>query len=305
MLGISSIYYKKIFEDCFKNLLNEVQTALEAILSFLSVSSLFIGGHGFFKTYIAYILLGMCPNIFVCCIAFLVTFGIYSLDKIADMDKDTTNMPQRKSFLSRRRNLIFRLAIASYILAIILTLLNNPVTLPIIFIPFIANAFYATKIHRDLPRLKDIPFVKNLIVALAWAMVTTLLPALHMTNPANMTVALVIYFMLVKTLVDNILYDVRDIKGDKENGVRTMAAILGRRKTTALLLMINSTLLPLMFFARADIRPLMLLFTLYGYAYTLYFNKRRNPLALDFFVEGEWMLATIFLLFFGCQLSLL
>lgn len=298
MFGNSSTYYKKIFEDCFKNFLNETRNALEMIISFLSVSSLFIGGHGFFKTYIAYVLLGMHPDLMVCSISFLITFSIYSLDKIADMDKDTINMPQRMSFLRGRRNLIFYLAIASYILAIVLALSDNPMIIPVIFIPFIANAFYATKIHRDIPRLKDIPFVKNIVVALAWAMVTTLLPALHMANPVNATVALVMGFMVVKTLVDNVLYDVRDIKGDRENGVRTMAVILGKRNTAIMLLAINSTLLPMALFADASVRPIMLLLALYGFAYTLYFSERRNPLALDFFVEGEWMLATAFLFFF-------
>lgn len=285
--------FKEIFQRCAKN----QYSAIENILSFLSVSSLFIGGHGFFKTYAAFILLGFGPNPLVCSIVFLISFSVYTLDKIADMEKDITNMPQRHKFLHKRKRLILFCAIASYFLAVSLTLLYSPIALPVVFIPFIANAFYATKIHRSLPRLKDIPVAKNLIVALAWALVTTLLPAMFLDSVSNATIMAVVYFMLIKTLVDNVLYDIRDIKGDCENGVKTMAVLLGKHKTVALLLGVNSTLLPITAFLTIAAKPLAVALVIYGYLYIIYFRERRNPLALDFFVEGEWMLMAALLSF--------
>lgn len=287
---------KLISKKCFGKTLKNFCTTIDAVLSFLSVSSLFIGGHGFFKTYISFLLLGMNPNITACAVVFLISFSVYSLDKIADMDKDITNMPQRHSFLYGRKKLVFVSAIAAYLAAIVLVLSSKPIALPIIFIPFIANAFYATKLHKDLPRLKDIPGIKNLVVALSWALVTTLVPAMYLTDQSIDIVGAVIYFLLIKTLVDNVLYDIRDIKGDAENGVRTMAVLLGKRKTVALLLVINSTLLPLLGFTGIADKTLALALTLYGCAYIIYFRERRNPIALDFFVEGEWMLMTALLL---------
>lgn len=285
------------FDRIFNRYAKNLYSTIEYILSFLSVSSLFIGGHGFFKTYAAFILLGFGPNLLVCSVVFLISFSVYTLDKIADMDKDTTNMPQRYRFLHKRKRLILFCAIASYLLAVSLTLLCNPIALPVVFIPFIANAFYATKIHRSLPRLKDIPVAKNLIVALAWALVTTLLPAIFLDSISNTTISAVVYFMLIKTLVDNVLYDIRDIKGDCENGVKTMAVLLGKHKTVALLLAVNSTLLPITAFTTIAAKPLAMALTIYGYLYIIYFQERRNPLALDFFVEGEWTLMAVLLYF--------
>jgi 4-hydroxybenzoate polyprenyltransferase len=119
---------------------------------------------------------------------------------------------------------------------------------------------------------------------------------MYLTDQSIDIVGAVIYFLLIKTLVDNVLYDIRDIKGDAENGVRTMAVLLGKRKTVALLLVINSTLLPLLGFTGIADKTLALALTLYGCAYIIYFRERRNPIALDFFVEGEWMLMTALLL---------
>lgn len=287
------IILREILANGWKN----AGTALETVVSFLSVSSIFIGLHGFFKTYIAFMLMGMAPDITACIVVFLISFSVYSLDKIVDMDKDIATMPQRYLFLFRRKKLVQFCAIAAYLLAIILVLMSRPLALPIVFIPFIANAFYATKVHKSIPRLKDIPGVKNIIVALAWAMVTTLIPAMYLKDSPNNIVIIVLYFMLIKTLVDNILYDIRDIKGDSENGIRTLAVILGKRKIIALLLIVNSTLIPWLALTGMADKPMALLLAIYGYAYIIYFRERRNPIALDFFVEGEWMLMTTLLLF--------
>ena len=290
---------RDLSEETFTVIGKQVYVAVEKLFSFLSVSSLFIGAHGFFKTYVAFILLGMNPSILVCIVVFLITFCVYSLDKIADIDKDITNMPQRRSFLHGRKRLVLACSFAAYLLAFMISLLNKPLTLPLVFLPFIANAFYGRKLYKGIPRLKDIPIVKNIVVALTWASVTVLMPAMHLANPATKTVALVFYFVLIKTLVDNVLYDVRDIKGDRENGVKTMAALMGEQRTVFVLFAANSTLLPLVAVIGKAAWPLALALTLYGYVCILYFRKRRNPLALDFFVEGEWMLIMIAILVLG------
>lgn len=269
--------------------------ALTEIFTFLAVSSLFIAGTGFFKTYIGYILLGDSPEFLICAIVFLISFSVYSLDKIADLDKDVINMPQRRSFIYGRKRLVLASSLAAYLLAVLLTLFRMPAALLIVLIPVIANAFYGTKLLPGIPRLKDIPVMKNVVVALTWALITTLMPALNAGHLATFNVALVGYFMFVKTFVDTVLYDMRDVEGDRLNGVRTIPAMLGRGKTTALLLIANSTLLCILPFMHGEVRLFTAILIAYGYAYILYFMKIINPLELDFLVEGEWMLATVFL----------
>jgi len=271
---------------------------LNKLFTFLAVSSLFIGGTGFFKTYIGYILLGEVPKTLTCVIVFLISFSVYSLDKIADLDKDVINMPQRKSFLYGRKRLVLSPSLAAYALAVLLTLLSTPLALPVVLIPIIANAFYGTKLLPGIPRLKDIPVMKNVVVATTWALITTLMPALSSGHLGVLNIAVVGYFMFVKTFVDTVLYDMRDIEGDRQNGVRTVPVMLGMRKTTALLLAANSTLLSALPFMHGEIRLLTIVLITYGYAYIVYFMKRIDPLMLDFLVEGEWMLATVFLLLY-------
>jgi 4-hydroxybenzoate polyprenyltransferase len=109
------------------------------------------------------------------------------------------------------------------------------------------------------------------------------------------TIVLVFYFILAKVFVNTVLYDMRDIKGDKENGIRTMPVILGRKKTALVLLAVNVTLLPLLMFLDGNARLLAAILIINGFAYTIFFADRINQLAMDIFVDGEWMLSFIML----------
>lgn len=295
MTRLISTGFGQLLKRNFSQSANELSGLIEKAFAFLSVSSLFIGGTGFFKTFFGYILLGMQPAIDVCMAVFLISFSVYTLDKVADLDKDVTNMPERLRFLKGRKNLAVSYSIGAYLLSILLILADRPISVLVVLIPLIANAAYGTRLIPGLPRLKDIPVMKNLVVALSWALVTILIPAMHLDTCTSMIVAIGVYFMLVKTFIDTVLYDVRDLKGDRENGVKTLPVLIGTKKTAILLLALNSTLLLTLLLIDSTARWLVLALTIYGYAYILYFRERRNPLLLDFYVEGEWMLACIVL----------
>lgn len=267
----------------------EILEMMEKLLTFLAVTSLFIAGTGFFKTYIASLLLGIEPNMLVCFTVFLVSFSVYTLDKLVDIEKDVSNMPQRRMFLYSRREMFLWLALVAYLIAALLMMIFRPLALPLVFVPVIANAFYGMKLLPWLPRLKDIPVMKNFVVGAAWAVVTVLLPASN--SNYSEPCLLVLYFIFIKTFIDTVLYDIRDVSGDRLSGVRTMPVIIGEMPTVILLLLLNTTILPLSLFLEGDAGQIAMALTLYGYAYIVYLRKRRNPVVLDMLVEGEWMSA--------------
>lgn len=263
--------------------------AVERLLAFLAVTSLFIGGTGFFKTYMASLLLGTEPSMLICCAVFLVSFSVYTLDKLVDLERDVSNMPARKRFLYSRRRIFLGLALSAYIAASLIMFYVRPAALPLVFVPVIANAFYGMRVLPQLPRLKDIPVMKNIVVGSAWALVTVLIPV--MCSGCGGPWLLVLYFIFIKTFIDTVLYDIRDVAGDRISGVRTMPVILGETPTVLLLLLLNTTMLPVSLLLPGDGGAIALALTLYGYAYIAYLRRRRNPVVLDLLVEGEWMMA--------------
>lgn len=288
--------YKIYLEKYFFSNVDCLFSVWKKLFSFLRVSSIFTGMTGFFVTFMAFVLLGMNPELGVCFSVFLMVFSVYSLNKLTDVKEDAINMPERISFLNGRKRLVLYYSLIAYFLSILLAFLDNPSTIPILFIPLASNALYSMKLIPGIPRFKDIPVIKNLFVALSWTLVCTILPAMHLKGPLSIPLPMLIYFILVKLFINAALFDIRDVKGDRENGIRTMPVLLGPKKTVGILLMLNTTLLPWLIYAGNSIRLVSSGLILYGYAYTLYFSELRSPQLLEFFVDGEWMLASIVLL---------
>ncbi len=291
-------FNQKFLQNSFALNTAEIFNKFEKILSFLTVSSLFVAGTGFFQTFAGFILFETEPCAYVCISVFLMTFSVYSLNKLTDMDEDAINTPERLKFLKGRKKLVLYYSLGAYAISALLAVSENLAALPIVFIPIMANAVYGSRLLPGLPRLKDIPVMKNVVVALSWSLVCTLMPALHSGEaPSANMIAMVLYFMIARVFINTVIFDIRDVEGDRQNKVMTIPVLLGTKNTTLLLLTVNSTLVPLLFFAINNL--LAQIMVLYGYIFILYFRKRRNPLALDLFVDGEWMIAC--LLFFIIQ----
>jgi 4-hydroxybenzoate polyprenyltransferase len=264
---------------------------IQNFITFLMVSSLFTGATGFFATYTAYLLFGMNPSIQVCFEVFLTVFSVYSLNKLTDMKEDAINMPERLNFIEGRKKLVLCYSLAAYALSAVLVLADKPSSLPIILTPIACNALYSSRRIPGIPRFKDIPVMKNVFVSLSWTLVCTLMPAVHMANISPATIIVVIYFMLIKLFINAVLYDIRDVEGDRENGIKTLPVIIGPKKTVAILLGLNCTLIPWLTIAAPGIKLFSAALMLYGFIYVICFRKRRNPMLMDIFVDGEWMIA--------------
>ena len=275
------------------NIRNGIIAASIAVFNFLSVSSIFVGATGFFQTFIGYILLGGPPSLPMCIAAFLITFSTYSLNKLTDMAEDSINMPERVKFIRGRKQLILFTSLGAYLLAVPLTFSVAPKALLILFVPLLANLLYSSRLLPGIPRMKDIPVMKNVFVAISWAMVCTLLPSADISNVPRMTVLAVLYFMFVKVFINTTLYDIRDVDGDRASGVKTIPVLLGTRKTTMIQLAINSTIIFILTLLNNNAKLLVMGMTLYGYIFIIYFRHKRNPLLLDAFEDGEWMIFSV------------
>ena len=265
-------------------------SAFEKLFQLLSVSSISVGISGFFATLSVYVLLGITPNFRICLAVFLMSFSLYSLNKLTDVKEDAINLPERLTFLRGRKNLIIAYSAVAYSMCMLLAFLDKPSSIAITLFPLIANALYGSRLLPGMRRLKDIPIMKNVVVAVSWAFTTTLLPASHMVDRTSI-VALAFYFILVKGFVNTVLYDTRDVKGDRENGIRTLPVLMGSRNTVLILLAANSTLLPLLVLFNSSAKLITTMLVLNGFACILYFGKNISPIAMDIFVDGEWMLA--------------
>ncbi len=285
--------------------LKNIRSFFNKFLSFLSITSIFTAIIGFTMPYFTFLLYEVKFNFQLLTASFLACFATYNLNKLTDIKEDSVNVPERAGFIEKNKPYVILATIASFSTALILAFLQKPLSIFIFLFPFFMGFIYSIKISNF--RLKDITGVKNIVVAFPWAVLGTFLP-LAVSFCDYTIMLLIFYFLFIKVFINTVVFDVRDIEGDRLSGVRTIPVFFGRHKTRNLLLSLNSTILLWLafsyfmgFFHRYLIVLIFCIF--YGYWYILYFCKDRAKIgtSVDLLVDGELiiivLMATAFILF--------
>ena len=112
------------------------------------------------------------------------------------------------------------------------------------FVPRFLRAFFRYK------NLKDIPTSRDLFVALAWATVLTLIPHLISGKPFSLPVTPATFcWIFILAFLRSLIFDLRDIEGDRIMGRETLITIFGeKRARTALQIIIVSCFFGLLLF---------------------------------------------------------
>lgn len=170
-MNIMSNYLKGLlYKEDFKNIYN----LFYRFLSFLAISSLFISITGFLLPYFSFLLYDIKFNFSLLLASFLCIYSIYCLNKLADIKEDLINMPERVGFIGKYKKYIVISVITSFLASLFLSFLQNPLAVIIMLFPFLMGFLYSIKIFNF--RLKDIIGIKNVTVALSWAVIGTFLP---------------------------------------------------------------------------------------------------------------------------------
>ena len=228
----------------------------------------------------------------------LITYSIYSLNRITDMEEDASNIPERVAFLENKKNVILSLSILSYIVALIMGAMENLWTMPIFLTPFIVGIIYSIKIASF--RIKDIFGMKNISIAFSWAFSSAFLPYVFLPNVEEGF--MVFFFLFIKCFVNTVVFDTRDMEGDKKAGARTIPVVLGVRKTMLILLIANSLLIPWIIFCYihnffVPYIPVIAFSIIYGYWYIIAFCRgkdRESKYNYDYLVDGEFIILFLF-----------
>ncbi len=278
---------------------------LYKVMSFLMSTSIFLAISGALKVIFSGLLYNIF-NIYIPILTFLITFGIYGLNKLTDLKEDAINNPDRAMTIGRI-DVVFKLTVAlSFILSMVLGFLVDFSTIPVLVFPLFFGILYSIKLSKNLPRLKDITGVKNLSIAISWSVVSTFLPVIYILEKKEVLIILIFYLFFIKSLINSILFDIRDIEGDRKSNIRTIPIYLGKDKTKKLLLILNSTFIPWLiianhagFFQGYFLVLLFLIF--YGYWYILQFSRQICKIgkSMDLFVDGEFIIIAIFALVTG------
>jgi len=181
-------------------------------------------------------------------IPFLMTFSMYGLNRLTDMNEDSINNASRVQFILKyKKQMLISLSLA-YILATILALNKNLGSFYVSLIVLFIGITYSVPLisFGKYKRLKDIPFIKNLVIGLIWGLVLILFPMYYLSSELTSVVVILFIFIIARLIINTTLFDLRDIAGDKKAKISTLATSLGIKKTLMFTLLMNLFILLLL-----------------------------------------------------------
>ena len=223
------------------------------LLWLLLATNIYVGFAGSALTYTAEILQNNVPEISHLLVSFLYLFAMHNLNRFTDRKLQKFNDPLRAIFYEKYR---WPLLVTSALsLALALTLVFEHGIKPFFLLTgmSILGILYSVQVipkslipNIRVRGLKEIPGSKTFLVAVAWAFVTTLIPAWSDSHNLDLSTIVVLLFVLLLVFVRNALFDVFEVQGDRIVGKETLPVCIGKEKTLLVLNIIMMFLLVLL-----------------------------------------------------------
>lgn len=273
-----------------------VTSFLKGLGRLVTASYLFLAFGAGCLTYAGLLIQGLPLKLSWILIASCYVFSMHVLNRLTDKASEKYNQPGRIDFYERYGRWLVGAGITSAGVALILAWFQG--IFPFLLLLSISGLglIYNLRLFPGRPgteiryqKLRDIPGSKTLFVALAWGVVTSLLPS--MAHKSGLFPAALVAFLFTSILVfvRSTLYDFKDIQGDMMVGKETIPIVLGRKKTetlVVLLLIFLGAVLTLAWPWRwtTSLAPFLLIAL--GYVVAYYYLYRQRFVGWGFLFEG-------------------
>lgn len=226
-------------------------------------------------------------------IAYLVTQIVYMADHRRDLDDGAINNLERSKHLRRIDKIYSRLIIGYIaILTILLVFFSNIHT--VVFVSFLGllGFFYPKNITRSIVGFK------NFYVASLWAISSVVLPYVYFSINIDTLFYYVFSFVLLRWLINTTFFDLKDINGDRKEGLKTFPVTIGAKNTLLMLSVYNIISGIILIFALQNkaiaFSSCLLLFLMFYSFYYIIFALKAKPETIRkisyIMVDGEYVL---------------
>jgi 4-hydroxybenzoate polyprenyltransferase len=170
-------------------------------------------------------------------ISYMVPLIVYCLNYYEELENDRTTNPERYALASRKASRYPQLIVLYVAFLVILIVLFSGPALAVFAMALLLGGVFYTLFFKGVT--KKVPGFKNLYTSFIWACDGAFFLAAY--DPGYMSIAcfFVFLFMLVKSLVNTIFFDIKDVEADKKEGLRTIPAVLGKDKALSFLQALN------------------------------------------------------------------
>ena len=239
-------------------------------------------------------------------ISMLYVQSMHILNHLTDTRADRFNDPDRAKFYDRHKTLLaisallsggagliiaYNIGLFPFLALLIMSLLGLSYNLKMVP-EWLADIKYR--------KIRDIPGSKTLLIAIAWGMVTAVLPPLSKFGTINWINVLVALWAVGMVFVRTAFFDLLDMQGDRLVGKETIPILLGEKRSMRILKIILIVLPATLVFSSAFqltsslgffliICPLLISIIIIMYERALMFPGIR----LEFLLETQFLLAGI------------
>lgn len=175
-------------------------------------------------------------------IAFLYVLSMHIINNLTGKKSDHYNDPVRARFYESNRRLLGMLAVLAGGVGLATAYSLGPVPFVVLLAMSVTGLAYnlnlvpASLKQIRYRRIKDIPGSKTVLIAVAWGVVTAILPALrHSDEVSPLATAAVFIWSTCMVFVRTAFFDLLDIQGVRIVGKETIPVAFGEKRTQVLL----------------------------------------------------------------------
>ncbi len=234
---------------------------------------------------------------------YLGMHSAYLYNRYKEFHKDYLTNPERTKHLKKIVNKLPFIIISFLILLVLILVFYSEPTV-LFFGLFLLAASLSYSYSKGLKNMtRKIPGFKSVFVSLMWASLPAFL-VLYYSASINIALLLIMSFVFLRFFINTSSFDIKDINSDKEEGLLTLAIILGKNKLIKVLVFLSViSLLPLIMGVYLNYFPFYsLILIFFVFLYSLFFlkiaknDKIENDFLYNVIIDAELFLWPPFLL---------
>jgi 4-hydroxybenzoate polyprenyltransferase len=252
-----------------------------------------------FALYAMSVILNINVTISFFIVVYLSILAINFFNRYEDADQDATTNPERSDSVNKYFKFTPYIMVALTVIPVGITTYYAPIS-AIIFMLFLFGLGIIYSIFLKNVTKRILGF-KDIMTALTYALMVIFM-ALYYETPMTTAVILITIFYFIRMFINTTFFDIKDIKSDKNAGLRTLPVILGKNKTKQVLMIFNFlSAIPILVGIYLNVLPLYSIALLVTMIYALsYLSKRKlftkQTTLYNIVVDGEFILWLPYLL---------
>jgi 4-hydroxy-3-methylbut-2-enyl diphosphate reductase len=178
------------------------------------------------------------PHAVFAWVSFLYVQSMHILNHLTGSRADRYNDPERAQFYESRKLPLTLLALVSGAAGLVIAYLQGPFPFAVLLVMSLLGLSY--NIYLLPPgftyrRIRDIPGSKTVLIAMAWGVVTAVLPPLSLPETRTFTHMVVFFWSTGLAFCRTAFFDILDMQGDRLVGKETIPILLGEKRSLRLL----------------------------------------------------------------------